>query len=123
VNEDRATTTLCLPADFVQRVLADVRFHQRRQRIHRVVTGALLGALVLSFSLASGRGAHHPNVSARRAAGVAYTQAGWDSTVDQLAHATEPDQLDDYLMPAASLDNLDANYSSALSTDEFDWES
>jgi hypothetical protein len=105
-----------LPDDFAQRVIARARHEQHRQHVRRRIIaggGAGLLALLLMFSGYSRyfRIGLRPTPNSEVTADNSLDQSNLSSETDQLAIATAPADLDDYLMPnAAALRNFDSAY-------------
>jgi hypothetical protein len=105
-----------LPEDFAQRVIAQARHEQHRGRVRRRIAaggGAGLLALLLMFSAYSRyfRTGLRPTPNSEVTADDSLDQSNLSAETDQLAIATAPADLDDYLMPnAAAFRNFDSAY-------------
>ncbi len=116
-----------LPDDFPQRVIARARYEQHRRRVRRRIVaggGAGLLALILVFSGYSRyqRTALRPAPNSEVTADNSLDQPNLTDETDQLAIATAPAALDDYLMPnAAALRNFDSAYTALWQDDDSAW--
>jgi hypothetical protein len=120
-----------LPDDFATRVIARARFEQRRTRLRRRLSaaggaGLLAVTLALSGYLRDVRSG--PSSAPARVSEVSYNaweQSDLTAETYQLALATDPDRVADYLVPsAASLADLsDAPYATDISwqNDDSPW--
>jgi len=119
-----ATTEMLLPGDFARRVLSEVRFQRRRRRKrNRMATAVASCALLLGLTFALGHGSRGPVGVASNTVDSYVLQTQWDSSLDQLAQATAPDQPGDYLTPAAAWTASDESNLSAYAAGDLDWQS
>lgn len=114
----RPAVEMLLPGDFARRVLNDVRIRRKRRRNrNRVASAVVCGALLLGLTFALGH-------SSRAPASVTDSyllQTQLDSNLDQLAQAAAPDQINDYLTPAAAAwSSPDVSDASVYATGDLD---
>jgi hypothetical protein len=117
-----------MPDDFARRVIRRARAEQRRQRLRRGYAFAVAILLITAIPLATLLGPTHDQLATRNgsATGPLGSQSDPFDTADaaQLAQATAPDQLSDYLMPnTAPLRTFTATYSDAAWNYDPNWTS
>ncbi len=96
-----------LPDDFAQRVIAQARHEQHRRRVRRRIAAAGSAGILALMLVFSGYSRYlridlRPAPDSEVTADNSLDQSNLTAETDQLAIATAPANLDDYLMPTAA---------------------
>jgi hypothetical protein len=109
-----------LPEDFAWRVIVTARSERRKRqtRRHIVAAGVCAVLMVSAIPIAGFMRSTHSDLASREASALAQSgpqdQSLEEANVDQIAQATKPDEIDDYLIPnTAALTEFTSAYTGA----------
>jgi hypothetical protein len=109
-----------LPGDFAWRVIVKARAERRKRqtRHHIAAAGVCAVLMVAAIPIAGFMRSTHSNLASREASALAQRgqqdQSLEEANVDQVAQATKPDEIDDYLIPnTAALTEFASAYTDA----------
>jgi hypothetical protein len=105
-----------LPDDFARRVIAQARREQYQRRVRfRIATAVCAMVIVALIPLSRTPHSPRPNPGASDSSPIAWQDDAIEASSAQLAAATAPDDVSDYLMPNATRVVNFADYDSEAS--------